>query len=102
MIDGELVRIGEKEYTVPALNFKRVREVQKLLEKIGTVNIGQILTDDQLNMMIEIAHIGLQRNYPDITKEELEEILDLNNIYDVVLAVTGQAGLKKRLAKESL
>jgi hypothetical protein len=102
MIDGELIKIGEKEYTVPALNFKRVRTVQKLLEEIGTVNVGQILTDKQLDMMIEITHIGIQRNYPEMTKEELEENLDLNNIFDVVQAVTGQTGLKKRIAKESL
>ena len=102
MIDGKPIKIGEKEYVVPALSFAQVRKSRNLLDKIGKIPEEQELTEEHLDMMREITHMGLQRNYPDITKEELEEILDLDNIYDVMEAITGASNLKEKLKRSGI
>ena len=94
MIDGVKIQIGDKEFEVPALNFKRVRELRPLFKKLQDLQGDQNVDSEQLDAMIEIVHQGLQRNYPDITKEELEEILDMQNIQGIIEAVTGQARVK--------
>jgi len=98
VIEGEVLKIGEQEFTVPAINFKGVKKIEKLLKKLMEIPaVGGILTVDQIDVMTEIVLVGLSRNYPDLTKQQLEEILDMNNIQTVIEAITGQAGLKKRL-----
>ncbi|OGW51751.1 MAG: hypothetical protein A2Y81_12740 [Nitrospirae bacterium RBG_13_43_8] len=94
MIDGTKLKIGDKEFVVSALNFKQVRELRPLFKKLQDLQGGENVDSEQLDAMIEIVHQGLQRNYPDITKEELEENLDMQNIQGIINAVTGQARVK--------
>ena len=94
MIDGIEQKIGENTFIVPPLNFKGIKKLLKLLDQLQKAPHG---TDEQFDLMCDVVLIGLQRNYPELTRDELEEILDIENIHPVIEAITGQAGLKKKV-----
>jgi hypothetical protein len=90
LIDGRRLRLGGIDFLVPALSFgqlKRLKEPMKLA--------GQIVKDEDGNptataeTYVVVAE-GLKRNYPEVTAEDLAEILDLNNVSDAVRAILGQ------------
>jgi len=96
MIDGKVLMIGDQKFIVPAINFKGVKKIEELLKRLGSIPAaGGFLRIDQIDILTEIVLVGLSRNYPDLTKQQLEEILDMNNIQTVLEAVTAQAGFKK-------
>jgi hypothetical protein len=89
VIDGVTVKMGDKEYVVPPLNLKAVRRLNPLVEQMK----DQSLTSYQfLPMVAEIALAAISRNYPDMTMEQLEDILDMGNARAVMSAVLGQSG----------
>jgi hypothetical protein len=45
---------------------------------------------------IDICHASLKRNYPALTREEVGELIDLENLSDVFLAVMDISGLRRK------
>jgi hypothetical protein len=89
--DGAKVRIGGKEWIIPALSLGQIR---RLKEKIsGLSNLSSMMTDEQVNDVCEIVHTALKRNYPDLALAEVEDMVDLGNMRNVIQAVMGQSGL---------
>lgn len=96
MIDGTEIKMGGETYIVPPLNFKRLRKIQPLLSKLSTSTPGAAdLTDAQFDAAVEIVHVALTRNYPDLERDKVEELLDLRNLPVVMAAIMGQSGLAK-------
>jgi pyruvate carboxylase len=90
MIDGTRITIGGKEYIVPALSFGQIR---KLLPKIQVLqSTGSSLTTEQMDAVAEVVQTALSRNYPEMTIETVEEILDLANAPTVIKAILGGSG----------
>src|SRR5579871_4059417 len=50
--------------------------------------------DTEIAIVVEIVTAALQRNYPDVTADEVENILDLANAGRVLSAVLTGSGLK--------
>lgn len=88
MIEGVKVMMGGKEWIVPALNFKQVRSIQ------GTLAQQQAdPTFDTFGLTVEVVQLALSRNYPEITKDEVEELVDLRNAKELFRVVMGQSGM---------
>lgn len=93
MIEGVKVKIGEQEYEIPALNFPRLKKVMALQTKL----VGETgEKSDQVDAMTEIIFIAVQRNYPDIKREEIEDSLDMLNVNGILDEILFVSGLKKR------
>lgn len=93
LIPGTIVNIGGTDYTVPPLSFKQLR---RLLDKINLIgSIEGVPSDEQMGAIVEVVHTALARNYPDITTDQLENILDLGNSARVVQAIMGVSGLEQ-------
>jgi hypothetical protein len=59
-------------------------------------NFGQSMGEEQIDTAVDAVHASLLRNYPDITREQVEnELLDAGNMYEVVPLVSNQSGLKR-------
>lgn len=94
MIDGKHVRMGGKEWTVPPLNFKALKKYGPIL---NTKTPQQLVEEGQV---VELIHAAMLRNYPDLTVDELEDMLDMGNIMEVTMTVMGVSGLVAKPAGE--
>jgi hypothetical protein len=90
---GERVRLGEQEYVIPSLSVKQAKELWP-----DILQINQGLTVETLpqkyELIIKVLHAAFTRNYPNITVDQLNDLVDLGNIKKLQLIVMGQSGFK--------
>lgn len=92
MIEGAIIKMGDKEWTVPALSFKQVRV---LLPKINSLSkLSAVMKPEQMAVVAEVVHAAVSRNYPDVSLADVEDVLDLRNAPKALMAVMGQSGLE--------
>lgn len=89
---GISVQMGGQEWVCPSLNFK---QLQNLLPRFQAMQTGE-LSVDWLKASVEIVHASLSRNYPDLTVEQVGEMLDMTNFTDALNAVMEVSGLAAR------
>lgn len=89
--DGIPVKLGDKEFIVPSLS---VNAARKYWPNILDLNNG--LTIDQfpsrLEFILNIVHAAISRNYPEMTVEELGELIDTKNAGEILMAVVEATG----------
>lgn len=93
--EGVAINLGGTEYTVPPLSLGQIKKYKDLLSQIKVSNDPTVEDFDNL---LTVIHAALSRNYPEITVEQLTEMIDLGNLGMVVQAVMGVSGLKKLIA----
>lgn len=95
---GITLTLGDRDYVVPPLNFRTLQALQARLEKFtGGVDA------ESLDLVVDSLHGAIQRNYPETTREECIDLLDLDNMEDVMQAVMDVSGLKRKaLEREAL
>jgi len=89
---GEWVEMSGKEYKIPPLNFKALREVQGKVTQIGAIK--GVPTPEQMDIVVDVVYMAMRRNYPDMKRETVEDILDVGNMMPVFAAVMRVAGFK--------
>jgi len=102
MIEGVSISLGGRDFTVPALNFKGIRAREEDIDRISkpASDESEAFGADRMGAVCRIVHTALVRNYPDVTLEQVEDWVDLNNVTYVIDAVLGQSGLKKNAGEE--
>lgn len=91
--DGETVRVGDREFVIPSISVKQTRELwPKMMELSKGVTAAEL--PEKVAIAAVLIHAALSRNYPEITLDEVEDLVDLRNFRPLMLAVSGQAGLK--------
>lgn len=93
LIDGKTIRMGGNEYVVPPLTFKQLRALTPKLDIIASIPDGKMPDDEQMQAMIDVVHSALSRNYPDVTAEAVEDMIDLGNVQPIIAAIMGVSGL---------
>jgi hypothetical protein len=100
MIPGVQVTMGGREWTVPPLTLGQLRwlmpKVRQLTDIDAQMGEGQIL------ILIEVVMAAMQRNYPDMTANAVENLLDLGNAAEVLRAVLMGSGLRERKPGEAI
>lgn len=91
MLPGKEIPFGRFKLIMPALSLKQVRQMTPLLSTIASSANGA--TPDDLGPMCDVIHAALVRNYPDILRADLDDMVDLNNIRDIWPALNGLSGL---------
>jgi hypothetical protein len=91
--EGTVVKMGGKDYTLPPLTLKSLRLLGPTIKELGA--IADIPTPEQVSGMVALVHASAVRNYPDLTPEDLEELMDLGNLSEVFGAIMAASGLKK-------
>lgn len=95
-IKGIAIDFGGTTMIVPPLSLGAMQQLQE-----GLANFtGDIRDPAQIALIIDATHAALRRNYPELTREQAAEILDLENMSDVMQAVMDVSGLKRK-AKEA-
>ncbi len=89
LIDGVKVTIGRRDFIVPPLNLKAVKRVGQLVPVMMAAD-GSV---ESIDAAIEVIHLALKRNYPELTRDELEEELDLANLAPISMVIAEASGL---------
>jgi hypothetical protein len=92
MIEGVEIKLGDKTYVVPALNFKLLKKHKADIEVITSATPDAGLDTEIADRVVKVVHAALTRNYPNITLDEIEDGLDLRNNRNVMGALLGQSG----------
>ena len=88
LLDGVTIKLGRRDFIIPPLNLKAVRKVEKLLPVLE----GQAGEVSFLDAATEVLTLAVQRNYPEITREEIEDMVDLGNLPRLIAAVMAASG----------
>jgi hypothetical protein len=94
VIPGVLVAMGGQQWTVPPLTLGQLRQLMPKVQQLSEV--GSQMGETQIGVLVEIVAAALQRNYPDISVETVENLLDLGNASTVLNAVLTGSGLRPR------
>lgn len=91
--DGIAVTLGGRDFTVPPLCLRDVKRFLPLMaELFGKSPL------EQMTLTSEVILAALQRNYPELTMDELDVLLDPVSISSVMEAIMEASGLKKKAA----
>jgi hypothetical protein len=99
---GEWVQMGMEEYRIPPLGFAAIKDMQANLEILQGMKDAGAPNDDQMKVVAEVVHAAMRRNYPDMTSEQVLDMLDLGNFRKVFEAVLGMSGYRKAASGEAL
>ncbi|MFK7088684.1 hypothetical protein AAFM71_07690 [Chromobacterium violaceum] len=90
-IKGIPLSLGGTTYIVPPLNLGALEQLQERLANFsGGIDAASVGT------VLDAAHAALVRNYPDLTRERVAELIDVANMGEVMEAVMDVSGLKRQ------
>jgi len=94
VVPGVAIAMGGQEWTVPPLTLGQLRQLMPKVRELSDINTQ--MGETQIGLLVEIVSAALQRNYPDITTDMVENLLDLGNATPVLNAVLTGSGLRPR------
>ena len=92
MVPGVSVTMGGHDWVVPPLTLGQLRRLMPKVRQL--TEIGASMGEAQISVLVDIVAAALQRNYPEITTDQVENLLDLGNANAVLNAVLTGSGLK--------
>jgi hypothetical protein len=92
VIPGASVAMGGQDWVIPPLTLGQLRRLMPKLREL--TEIGASMGEPEIGVLVEIVTAALQRNYPEVTADRVENLLDLGNASAVLNAVLTGAGLR--------
>lgn len=93
LYEGESIKIKGDEYIIPGLS---LGQIEQFADRIAVVAAGgDKLNKEIIQTISEIIQAALSRNYPEITLEQVKDMLDMRNMRQVFEAVMGASGFKQ-------
>jgi hypothetical protein len=89
-IPGVAVNLGGHLLVLAPLGIGKAREFSERGKALEPSD-----TDGMQALGIAMVHASLARNYPEITLDEVEALLDVGNLQEATQAIAAQSGLKK-------
>lgn len=96
-VKGTPVELGGTVYIVPPLSLGAVEQLQDRISAFS----GDLADMSQVGLVIDVAHASLKRNYPEMTRDQVADIVDLGDMAKVFEAVMAVSGLVKRVDEVS-
>lgn len=91
-IPGFPINLGGIDFVLAPLGLRLMREFEA---KGKAIPQGETTPELAHQFNVDAITASLQRNYPDITREEVDELLDAASEAEAVNAVFMQSGLKR-------
>ena len=91
LIPGTHVTVGGHALVIPSLNFRQLKQFNDQLVRFRSVSADSAY--DDLTSVIPVIHAAISRNYPSITLEDLEDLVDLGNYRSIIEAVMAVSGI---------
>lgn len=93
---GVPINLGGETYTVPAMNAGTFEDFE---DRIAALQAGT--ETKPVNLVVDLLHRCLLRNYPGISRETLRDHVDLDNWAEIFAMIMGQSGYKRWLELEA-
>ena len=98
--EGTTVKMGGRDFILPPLTLKALRRLGPTIANLS--DLAGVPTPEQVDAMVELVHASAVRNYPELTMDDLLDLLDLGNLPEVFPAVMAASGLKRSAVGEAL
>ncbi len=69
--------------------------LEQLQERVSLVN-GNTLDPEQISTIIDTLYIALRRNYPDMTREDVADLVDLGTMTEAFECAMDISGMKRK------
>lgn len=96
--EGVRIELGGRAFVMPPLTLKHLRIHGGVIRSLG--DLKGIPSDQDVDGIVTLIHAALSRNYPELTREEIEDLVDVTNLAPTFQAMVGQSGLT-RVAKDA-
>jgi len=93
MLEGLIIKIGEVDRTVPPLKLKDLRRLGPKLKELR--EIDGVPNDEQYETILDVIGSALRRNYPDMSRDVIDDVIDTANMLPLLNAVMNVSGLEK-------
>lgn len=95
-IKGIALELGGVDFVVPPMTLGALELLQERIEVFtGGFDKGSVAT------VIDCLHASLKRNYPETTREDAADLVDMANMGEVMQAVMDASGMhRKRIEAE--
>lgn len=90
---GILFELGGKTWVLPPITLGKLEQLQ---DRLGKLTKAGALGPESVKTMLDAVHASMQRNYPEITREEVGELVDVGCMQEVFEAVMDVSGLKRK------
>ena len=97
---GAWITFGTEAYRVPPLAFGAIQALQDRIAGMGAAEGGRP-SAGQMDTVLDVVHAAIKRNYPSMTREQLADMVDLQNYQEALGAVLNISGFKEREAGAS-
>lgn len=91
MIKGIPITLAGERYEIPPI---ALGDLERLQERLAAYKGG--LDGGSVSTVIDAAHAALKRNYTDLTRERVAELVDVANMAEVFEAAMDVSGLKRK------
>jgi hypothetical protein len=86
-----------QEWIIPSLSVRQFRDnldlLSEVVERTSTGDRKQVVA--MMNALIPVIGLALRRNYPDVTDDQLFDVLDISTFSQAIRAVQGASGMKE-------
>lgn len=95
---GQPVTLADgNTYIIPALNFRQLEHLEPQLAKLTRPHVG--MSSEQRDDMLVVLQAALSRNYPEIPREQLLDLIDLEAAMDMYVAIFAVNKLRELLGR---
>lgn len=91
MYKGTVITLGDTEFTVAPLTFKQLRTLEP--ELITLESMSTRPTSEQQDAVMRIIHASVSRNNPEVSLDDMGDLIDMGNLRPAIEAVMGVSGL---------
>jgi hypothetical protein len=88
---GVPIVLNGETYLIPSLSLRQVQENYGVLSEPFEITNDNLL--QHFDTFLPVIAIATQRNYPDVTEDNLRDWLALSSFYKVLAIVKGVSGL---------
>lgn len=80
-VPGNEITLAGQVYVMPALSAAAVKQNREKLNSLTSTTMPDVC------IVAELAYLALRRNYPDITQEFVDDVVDFSNMLEVYEAL---------------
>jgi hypothetical protein len=87
---------NEETLIIPPIAIGPLHQLQSGIAEFN----GNAMDLKQLGTVIDVAHAALQRNYPNLSREEVGNLVDVSNMAEVFECAMDMSGMKRKALSE--